>query len=88
MSMKFQYYVYNASLTLSVINTDPNKHTACIIIITMVALYNENSYPTDITTFFLQSNQNVYIVGLSLTFFLRAFLPARHDWHTSLYQVS
>lgn len=78
--------MYNASLTLSVINTEPNKHTACILIIIMVALHNENSYPTDIVIFFLQSN--VYIVGLSLTFFLLAFLPARHDWHTSLYQVS
>lgn len=43
--------MYNASLTLSVINTEPNKHTACILIIIMVALYNENSYPTDIIIF-------------------------------------
>lgn len=54
----------------------------------MVALYNENLFPTDIIIFFLKSNQNVYIVGLGLTFFLLAILPARHDWHTSLYQAS
>lgn len=54
----------------------------------MVALYNENLFPTDIIIFFLKSNQNVYIVGLGLTFSLLAILPARHDWHTSLYQAS
>lgn len=47
--------MYNASLTLSVINTEPNKQTACILIIIMVALYNENSYPTDIIIFFYKA---------------------------------
>lgn len=75
--------------SLSVIITNPNKnHLLALFAQIMVALYNENLFPTDIIIFFLKSNQNVYIVGLGLTFFLLAILPARHDWHTSLYQAS
>lgn len=56
----------------------------------MVALYNENLFPTDIIIFFSKKQSECLhsFVGLGLTFFLLAILPARHDWHTSLYQAS